>query len=170
MAQPSGKLTMKGGLSLRFAGAGDEHFLLDMFKAARPWLAMASSDADLVQHLYEEQKRITRIGNETVYPEHLDFIIEKLGQDVGHMVVDLSSDHWRLSQLEIHPQGQGKGIGSDAVLSIMSAAGNARVPLTVATPVVLSRVVGFYRKLGFAVRALVPPMVELIWIPQSMRK
>ncbi|MBF0146958.1 MAG: GNAT family N-acetyltransferase [Magnetococcales bacterium] len=170
MAQPSGKLTMKGGLSLRFAGPGDELFLLAMFKAARPWLTMASSDSDLVHHLYEEQKRITRIGNETVYPEHLDFIIEKLGQDVGHMVIDLSSDHWRLSQLELHPLGQGKGIGSDAVASLKMAAQNANVALTVATPMMLSRVIGFYKKLGFGVRGLFPPMVELIWIPPSMQK
>lgn len=164
-----GAIPMLGGLSLRFATSSDENFLLDMFLAARPWLAETSPDRDFVRFLLEDQKRIARLGAETVYPAHLEFIVEKTGQAVGHLLVDLGYADWRISQLEIHPQARGKSIGGDIMRSLQKAADGKNIALTVSTVMTLPRALGFYLRLGFVVTRQQAPVVDLIWLPMALR-
>lgn len=168
MSGISGSFQMAGGLSMRLPRPSDEAFLLDMFKGARPWIDWTSHDTDFVRHLYEEQLRITRAGMGSVYPEHLEFIVEKTGQSVAHLVVDLGYSEWRLSQLEVHPLARSKGIGSDIVRSLQAAAGNSSMPLTVAVPMILPRTLAFYARLGFLKVGEQAPMIGLAWFPPNM--
>lgn len=164
----AGAFPMLGGVSLRFSTPADENFLLDMFLAARPWLVMTSDNRDFVRFLLEDQYRITLQGREGVYPEHLDFVIEKTGQAVGHLTVNLGYADWRISQLEVHPLARGKGIGRDVVRSLQAAAANAKVRLTVGTLANLQQALAFYAGLGFRVVTHAPPVVELAWLPEGM--
>lgn len=170
MAGMADGLKLPGGLALRLVRPGDDLFILEMFMAARPWLAWTSKDRDFIRFLYEEQLRITRLGCGEVYPEHLDFIIVRSGQDLGHLVVDLGYGDWRLALLEIHPLARGRGEGSLVVRGLQMAATKARKPLTLATPMMLPRVISFYTRLGFAMVAQQPPMCEMGWWPEALHQ
>lgn len=161
----AGSIAMLGGLSLRFATPKDEAFLLDMFMAARPWFRWADLERDAVRALYEQQWWITREGAGAVYPEHLDFVVEKTGQAVAHLVVDLGHHDWHISQLEVHPLARGKGIGSDVVRSLQAAAGGSGLPLGVSTPMTVPHAIRFWAGRGFRLAAEVPPMLRLVWLP-----
>lgn len=160
-----GSLQLYGGLSLRAARPADQDFLLDMFVASRPWLNAASQDRDFVRTLYEQQYRGLQAALEERYPQHLDFVLERTGQAVGRVILDLGYADWRLSELQVHPLAQGKGIGSDLIRSLQAAAANAGMPLTLATLMVMTRAQEFYRRLGFRVVGQNPPAVELAWFP-----
>lgn len=165
MAAPNGFIQMYGGLSMRFVRPNDEAFLLDMFMAARPWFNWTDLGRDQIRALYEDQLRLTRIGTGAMYPDHLDFVVEKTDQAVAHVVVDLGYHDWRVTQLEVHPLARGKGIGSDIIRSLQAAAQNGSMPLTVSTPMAQTNALAFYGRLGFGVVGEQAPMVHLAWLP-----
>lgn len=165
MGALNGSFPMCGGLSMRFSRPADEAFLLDMFMAARPWFDWTNLERDGIRALYEDQLRLTRIGTGAVYPDHLDFVVEKTDQAVAHVVIDLGYHDWRVTQLEVHPLARGKGIGSDIIRSLQAAAQNGGMPLTVSTPMIQTNALTFYGRLGFGVVGEQAPMVHLAWLP-----
>lgn len=165
MAGITGSFTLLGGLSLRSTTPVDEDFLLQLFIDVRPWLAWAEGDRDFIRALYEQQYRVMRTGQEAIYPEHLDFIIEKTGQRVGRLVIDLGYADWRVSELQIIAKAQGKGIGSDLLRSLQKAAGSSMMPLTLSTPMYWFSALQFYQQLGFCVMANDPPYYHMAWFP-----
>lgn len=161
----SGAIPMLGGLSLRFVVPSDQDFLLELFMAARPWFNWSSLERDAIRALYEQQWRITREGTGAVYPEHLDFVVEKTGQAVAHLVVDLGLQDWRITQLEVHPLARSKGIGSDVVRSIQAGSAKFTMPLTVSVMLADPGAMRFWARMGFGLVAETPPMLQLAWFP-----
>jgi len=161
----AGSIQLMGGLSMRFARPTDEDFLLELFMSSRPWLDWTSHDRDFVRALYEQQYKTMRIGHESLYPEHLDFVVEKTGQAVARLMIDLGYADWRVTELEIHERARGKGIGSDLMRSLQAVAANAGMPLTLAVPMFLTKAQQFYARLGFGVVMQQPPVLQLAWYP-----
>ncbi len=165
MAVLNGSLPLLGGLTVRFPRPSDDDFLMGLFMDARPWLAKAHHDRDFIRTLYEQQYSARRMGQETRYPEHLDFVVEKTGQPVGRIVMDLGRYDWRVSEVEIHRLARGKGIGTDLLRSIQGTAAQMRIPITLSVAEVDTRVHWFYHRLGFDLLAKTSPSLELIWLP-----
>ena len=168
MASQTGSLPLFGGLGLRPIRPSDQDFLLQLFIESRPWLSWADTDRDVLQALYEQQFRTMRAGLESVCPEHMDFIVERTGQAVGRLVVDLGYADWRISELAIVAAARGKGIGSDLVRSLQAAAGRVRLPLTLSTPMAGTNARPLYERLGFRVTAVLPPHYEMAWYPPGV--
>lgn len=160
----AGSLRLYGGLSMRFATPADQDFLLDLFIEARPWLGLADGGRDFIRFLYEDQMRITRLGAEARYPQHLDFVVEKTGQSVGRLIVDLGYTDWRIAELQIRAAARGKGIGSDLIRSLQTSAESGRMPLTLSTPTSMG-IAPLYQRLGFRVMEVVEPMCHMAWFP-----
>ncbi|CAO3437974.1 GNAT family N-acetyltransferase [Azospirillum doebereinerae] len=165
MTKYQGTLPLLGGLSIRAQRPSDEDFLLGLFIDARPWLAKAHHDRDFIRMMYEQQYGAMRHGQEERYPEHLDFVVEKAGQAVGRLIIDLGRCDWRIAEVEIHRLARSKGIGSDLIRSIQGTAAQTGVPMTLSVLAAQTRVHWFYFRLGFQMLGNVPPMLELIWLP-----
>ncbi|UHC15074.1 GNAT family N-acetyltransferase [Methylobacterium currus] len=169
MAAPSGSLPLFGGLGLRPPRPSDQAFLLQLFVESRPWLSLAGDDRDMLQALYEQQYAALRAGLETAYPEHLDFILERTGQAVGRVLIDLGRADWRLSELQVAAAARGKGIGTDLVRSLQAAAERVRLPITLSTPMVgATDGRALYERLGFRVTAVRPPHYAMAWSPPGV--
>jgi ribosomal protein S18 acetylase RimI-like enzyme len=164
----AGSIPLMGGLGLRPALPADQTFLLQLFVESRPWLSWADRDRDFLQMLYEQQYQALRAGLGARYPEHLDFIVERTGQAVGRLVVDLGYADWRISELAVVAAARGKGIGSDLVRSLQAAAGQLRLPLTLSTPMAGTNARPLYERLGFRVTAVRPPLYEMAWYPPGV--
>lgn len=162
----NGSFDLPGGVALRFCRASDEDFLLDLFIQARPWLAWAEGKKDFIRDLYEQQYSVMRQGQESVYPEHFDLIIERVGERVGRVVVDLGYVDWRISEIEIISAARGSGIGSNVLRGLQMAAKRGMRPLTISTPVFgPNNSQQLYERLGFQVASVAPPLVHMIWQP-----
>lgn len=167
MAGFAGSLALPGGLGLRFTAPSDENFLLELFIEARPWLSWAEGDRDFLRTLYEQQYKTMRAGQESIYPEHLDFIIEKAGDRVGRLVVDLGYSDWRVSELQVLTKARGTGIGSGTLRGLQMAATSMLLPITLSTPMVGSHGRQVYERLGFRVTSIAPPHYHMAWFPQG---
>lgn len=161
----TGSLPLPGNLKVRFTQAGDGDLVLALFRGARPWLEYADSDTDFVRFLYEDQLRLARHGLEAHYPNHLDFIIEKNHQPVGHIVLDLGYHDWRVNVLELDSRVRGRGIGSDVVRAVQTAAARVAATVSVTTMETMTRAVNFYLTLGFRAVLHQSPMLGLLWVP-----
>lgn len=168
MGSPAGSLPLLGGLGLRPVRPTDQAFLLQLFVESRPWLAWAGLERDALQALYEQQYQALRTGLGAKYPEHLDFIVERTGQAVGRLAIDLGYADWRLSELAVVAAARGKGIGTDLVRSLQAAAGRVRLPLTLSTPMAGTNARPLYERLGFRVVAVQPPHYEMAWFPPGV--
>jgi GNAT superfamily N-acetyltransferase len=165
MAGFAGSFALPGNLSLRFVAPSDEAFLFDLFIEARPWLAWAEGHRDFLRTLYEQQYKAMRAGQEALYPEHVDLVIEKSADRVGRLVLDLGQTGWRVSELQILTRARGKGIGSDVLRGIQAAAATMLAPITLSTPIVGSHGRTVYERLGFRVTAIDPPHFHMAWAP-----
>ncbi|CAO3380528.1 GNAT family N-acetyltransferase [Azospirillum argentinense] len=165
MAGFQGSLPLLGGLSMRYPRRSDDDFLLGLFMESRPWLAQAHHDRDFIRMLYEQQYNAMRVGQETRYPQHLDFVVEKTGQPVGRIVMDMGRWDWRVAEVHIHKPARGKGIGTDLLRSIQGTAMQLRLPMTLSVNEADTRVHWFYYRLGFDLLVKSSPILELIWLP-----
>lgn len=163
----AGSFALPGGLGMRFATPSDEDFLLQLFIEARPWLSWADGNRDFLRTLHEQQYEALRAGLGQMYPEHLDFVIEKTGERVGRLAVDLGYGDWRVSELQILTRARGKGIGSDVLRGLQMAAGGQLLPITLSTPMIGSHGRAVYERLGFRVTAVDPPHYHMAWFPQG---
>ncbi|MET7245878.1 GNAT family N-acetyltransferase [Methylobacterium sp. EM32] len=168
MVAYAGSIPVLGGLGLRPIRPTDQTFLLQLFIESRPWLSWAADDRDVLHALYEQQFKALRAGLETMYPEHLDFVVERTGQAVGRLAVALSPTDWHISELAIVAAARGKGIGSDLVRSLQAAAGQQRLPLTLSTPMSGTNARPLYERLGFRVMAIQPPLYRMAWFPPGV--
>lgn len=167
MAGLAGSFVFPGNLTARFTAPSDETFLLELFIEARPWLSWAEGSKDFIRNLYEQQYKTMRAGQEAIYPEHVDLVIEKAGDRVGRLVVDLGYADWRVSELQVLTKARGKGIGSDALRGLQMAASSMLLPITLSTPMVGSHGRQVYERLGFRVTAVDPPHYHMAWFPKG---
>lgn len=163
-----GKLAFAGGTALRLVRPSDDDFLLAMFMAARPHLAQSHPDPDFVRFLYEDQRRINRIGAEGRYPEHLEFIVERTGQDIGYLRLNFGYSDWRIAELAVHPLARGKGIGGVILKGLQTVAGQARMTLSLSTPSTIGSAAAFFARRGFVRLPDPDPMpaqFHMAWYP-----
>ncbi|WP_409050023.1 GNAT family N-acetyltransferase [Agrobacterium vitis] len=161
----AGSFAFGKGLNLRLVRASDQDLIFKLFIETRPWLAWAEGKPDFIRDLYEQQFKTMRAGAESVYPDHLDFIIERLGSAVGRTIIDLGYADWRISELQVLKQARGNGIGSNVIRGLQAAALNGNIPLTLSTPIFGSNGFPMYQRLGFQVVQAQPPMIHMAWFP-----
>lgn len=77
-------------------------------------------------------------------------VIELAGQPVGLVKVVRSAQRWKLLQLQVLPQYQGRGIGTEVVLDVLKQARAVHLPV-VLTVLKENPAKRFYERVGFRV-------------------
>lgn len=108
-----------------------------------------------------------RIGQEAIYPEHMDLVVEQAGDRVERLVVDLGYSDWWVSELQILTKARGKGVGSNVLGGLQRAAAKMLLPITLSTPMMGSYGRHVYERLGFRVMAVDPPHFHMAWFSQG---
>jgi ribosomal protein S18 acetylase RimI-like enzyme len=87
------------------------------------------------------------------FREHFDTSIRRVicyaDNDIGFLDVVTRPDAVVLQNIEIHPQYQGRGIGSELIGRILTSAKNHGVPVRLQVLKVNSRARSLYERLGF---------------------
>lgn len=161
----AGSFAFADGINLRLVQSSDQDFIFKLFIEARPWLSWAEGNPAFIRELYERQFAVMRTGLEETYPDHLDFVVERLGYAVGRAIVDLGHSDWRISELQVLKQARGAGVGSNVIKGLQIAATKGNIPLTLSTPMFGSNGLPIYQRLGFQILQAQPPMIHMAWFP-----
>lgn len=136
---------------LRPAAAADEIFVRRLFKAVRAeQFASANLPAELLDALLEQQLRAQSAGYAAQFPEAASLIVIHNEMPVGRLIVRARRDSWRIVDIALMPEAQGRGIGADLVEAMAGAArraGAGELNLSVRTANAAAR--RLYARLGF---------------------
>ncbi len=78
-------------------------------------------------------------------------IIQFQGNDIGFFSTSCTSDSLKVYQFFIHPEYQGRGIGSACMTSILADAGVSEKAVNLQVLKINIRGIAFYRRLGFSI-------------------
>jgi ribosomal protein S18 acetylase RimI-like enzyme len=89
-------------------------------------------------------------------------IVELHGARVGYLIVERFEDHWFLDEIAVRPEHQCRGIGTQLVRTVMTAAQLVGLPLRLSV-LNINPARELYLRLGFRVTRLEPPRVKMQW-------
>ena len=136
---------------LRKVSAADEGFVGTLFKAVRAeQFEAANLPAALLDTLLEQQLRAQTAGYAERHPDAATLIVIHGDVPVGRLIVQMERQSWRIVDIALLPDAQGRGIGSDLIEAVAEAAASAaarEVGLSVRTSNIAAR--RLYARLGF---------------------
>lgn len=157
--------TMPAGLSVRPAQSGDKPFLEALYHSARSDLDLIRGEADFVQAVRELQYRVLETGAGSEFPNAMQFVIEKVRERVGALIVDLGHNEVRVVYLAFIPEARGLGYGTAVLQGVQKSAASVGSPLVVTVwrnnPSAKRR----YLELGFVVEESTAMAERMVWYP-----
>jgi RimJ/RimL family protein N-acetyltransferase len=153
----------RGPLRLRPEREDDQAFRLQLFRDARPELAMLPLPPEVREGLVHHQFNAQTMGYRTQFPQARFDIIELDGTAIGRIVVDRTGTALHIIDQAITPAYRNLGLGTTIMRSLMQEAASLGLPvrLTVFTGNDPSR--RLYDRLGFVPIAETPTHVEMEW-------
>ena len=133
-------MTQSHSVSLRPAEESDIPFLLDLRIKAMGGHYAAMGMTPSPEHL---EARV-RAGFEVAQ------IVELEGRPVGLLKVQRPAGEWHVMQIQMTPEVQGQGIGSDLLKAVLEEARQAGVAVTLSV-LKVNRARELYERLGFVV-------------------
>jgi len=146
---------------LRAAGAGDLHFLMQVYGAGRQE-EMAAWGLTEEQRLafVKMQFQARRAGYQAAYPTAGESIILEGAVPVGSTIVFRGQTEIRLVDLSLLPQHRNRGIGSQLIAGLIAEAAQSGVRLRLMV-VSDNPAMRLYRRLGFVPIGERYPYVEM---------
>lgn len=89
-------------------------------------------------------------------------IVERDGTPIGYQLVERHPDHWFLDEIALADGERGRGIGTELVTAIMTAARAAGMPLRLSV-LEVNPAQRLYARLGFRVTRVEPPRIKMEW-------
>ena len=89
-------------------------------------------------------------------------IIERDGEPVGYQILLEHDDHWFLDELAVVASAQNRGLGTELVTAVMTAARTAGMPVRLSV-LDCNPAQRLYARLGFRVSRREPPRVKMEW-------
>ena len=129
-------------LSIRKTQATDSEFVFTVKKAAfREYVEQIWGWDDT----YQRDLHNRRFASQDIR------IIQYHGTDTGFLSTRNTSDTFKVDQLYILPEYQGKGIGAGCMKHIIDEANREQKPVTLQVLKINTRATAFYQRLGFTI-------------------
>lgn len=154
-------------LGVRPATAIDAPFLEMLYRAARPDLQLLDGTPEQVGALMAQQYEVLQAGTGGNFPNALHFVIEKVAERIGGLIVDFGANEIRLVYLALLPAVRGRGYGREVLQGLQQAAARARAPLAVTVWRSNPGARQLYLSLGFRVEDAQPTAERLVWYPDA---
>jgi ribosomal protein S18 acetylase RimI-like enzyme len=153
-------------LGIRPAREHDTGFLENLYRASRDDLRLIEGEDDFIEEIILMQYRAQTQGYGQTHPNAMYFIVEKLDERIGRIIVDFGHNEVRLVDITLIPAARGKGFGNVIIKALQQAAQQTRTPLTLSVHHGNPLAKRLYQSLGFRSEQSNHPMVELmIWYP-----
>ena len=129
-------------ITIRKANAVDSDFVFAIKKAAfREYVEQVWG----WDETHQRELHNKRFGSQDVR------IIQFQGNDIGFFSTSCTADSLKVHQLFIHPEYQGRGIGSACMTSILADADIAGKAVNLQVLKINTRGIAFYQRLGFSI-------------------
>jgi ribosomal protein S18 acetylase RimI-like enzyme len=89
-------------------------------------------------------------------------IIERDGVRIGYQLIERHADHWFLDEIAVAESERGRGLGTELVKAVMTAARAAGMPLRLSV-LHVNPAQRLYARLGFRVKRIEHPRVKMEW-------
>jgi ribosomal protein S18 acetylase RimI-like enzyme len=161
------RLELSLGISLRSARASDAGFLAGLHHSRRDDLRCIDGDRDLIEMLIEDQQRYQTLGYGANFPNAAEFIVEKVGEPIGRVVVDFGPNEVRVLDIGLIRSALGKGCGTSVLRALQAAAAKVPAPLTLSVLWSNPRAKKIYSSLGFTVTESRGGVDFMVWYPPA---
>jgi ribosomal protein S18 acetylase RimI-like enzyme len=139
-------------LVVRPALPQDEIFLYDLYSAVRaPEFDLAPIPAEQKELLIRMQFRAQLSAYTEKYPNSCYHVVLLDSKPVGRLWVAPGDGEWQLVDIAVHPQLQGKGIGTELVQRLQQEAAKVRLPIRCCVFRFNPGSLRFHRRLGFSI-------------------
>ena len=95
------------------------------------------------------------------FREYLALIIECDGQAAGGLLLEWKSDSLYIHELQLLPEYQSQGIGTEVIEKVIEQAAARRLPVTLSVVPANPRARHLYERLGFEVTTTEPPFIRM---------
>ena len=151
-------------------GGGDRGAERRIHDDVRGDLLLIEGERDFLQSIFDLQFRARNEWYGAMFPDALYYMVEKLGDTIGRLVIDASRDRIHIVDIALVPSWHNQGIGSTIVEAIQTVA--ARLPAPVGLSVRRDRpaTVALYQRLGFVPDGQPDPLalhISMIWRPRT---
>ncbi|MCR6633044.1 MAG: GNAT family N-acetyltransferase [Magnetospirillum sp.] len=156
---------LQEGLSIRPANHSDAGFLASLNSANRAHLRLMDAERDQIEFLISEQQRYQTASYGEAYPNAMEFIVEKLSERIGRVVVNFGANFVHILDLSLLPQARRHGYGTTVLRALQAAAVKVAAPLTLRVSQANPQAARLYRSLGFIVEERQCGYDLMVWIP-----
>jgi ribosomal protein S18 acetylase RimI-like enzyme len=148
---------------LRTIQEDDAPFMRSLYALTRDDLRSLPMPETFIADLIAMQQQVHETGQRGAFPAARRWIVERRGEAVGRVVVDMGGTEWRLVDIAILPVARRQGIGAAILRALQrdAAAHGAAVALAVARSNGAAR--RLYIATGFTVRGGDELQEQMIW-------
>ena len=153
-------------LAVRPAFPQDEIFLYDLYSAIRgPEFALAPIPAAQKEQLMRMQFRAQMSEYTQMYPNSCYHLVLLDSKPAGRLWVAPGNGELQLVDIAVHPNLQGKGIGTVLVQRVQQEAAKARLPIRCCVFRFNTGSLRFHQRLGFSILREDQTHYHLEWRP-----
>jgi GNAT superfamily N-acetyltransferase len=153
-------------LAVRPALPQDEIFLYDLYSAIRgPEFALAPIPAAQKEQLIRMQFRAQMSEYAQLYPNSCYHLVLLDGKPAGRLWVAPGNGELQLVDIAVHPNLQGKGIGTVLVQRVQQEAAKVRLPIRCCVFRFNTGSLRFHQRLGFSILREDQTHYHLEWRP-----
>ncbi len=158
-------LNLPYGMSMRPAMAADGPFVESLYKSTRDDLKTIDAEAGFIEELIEQQYHAQTVGYGEKFPNAMYFVVEKVNQKIGRVVVDFGPNEVRVVDIALIPTARNQGFGQGIIKSLQYAAASSGAPLTLTVAAGNIAATRLYAKMGFQPIEESPTYNLLAWYP-----
>lgn len=156
---------LPGNLALRPARDEDAGFFASLYRSTRDDLRLIDAEKDAVEHLIDTQYQAQTEGYAEKFPNAWYFVVERLGECIGRVILDFGSNEVRVVDIAFVPAARDHGFGAEILKGMQMAAAQVRAPLTLSVNLTNVAAKRLYLQLGFQVLETGPTVELLAWYP-----
>jgi ribosomal protein S18 acetylase RimI-like enzyme len=163
------KITHPGPLVIRPYHEKDVMFYEILYYNARPDIQLITGSDEFRNSIAQEQWKMFQTGVEKNYPNALRFIAEEHKTPIGGFTVDFRHNEVRLIFLGVIPEARHRGLGTQLLQSVLSAASKNSSQVTVVAWKSNLRACQFYSSFGFQVLEQDHLTQLMTWFPPTTK-
>ncbi len=167
-AMQSNKLNLPAGMSMRPALDGDRPFIESLYKSTRDDLRLIDAEDDFIEALIEQQHYAQTVGYGEQFPNAMYFIVEKVNEPIGRVVIDFGPAEVRVVDISLIPTARNQGFGKGILQSLQYAAASTGAPLTLSVATGNVGAIHLYNSLGFRCVEQNPAYNLMAWYPGQL--
>lgn len=158
-------LHLQDGLGLRPSRDADKPFIESLYNATRDDLRLIDAESDFIEALIEQQHQAQTVGYGDQFPNAMYFIVEKLNERIGRVVIDFGPNEIRIVDIAFIPQARNKGYGTNVLRALKQAASSAGAPLMLTVYKSNPVAKRLYEQEGFKVEQSDTMKELMVWYP-----